>query len=131
MASKRSLETGLAYFTLGILVIYIPAETWVSLPYGLLHPMYLVDVAGMLLMLFGALHSLRVRPHSSAGLLAAAWAWNSANGWRATAWRYLEMQEGGTLDHGRPELIATGLGTAVALLCLAVALHLCTLTAER
>ena len=120
----RKIETGLARITLGILVIYVPAETWVSLPYGLLHPMYLVDVVAMLLLLFGSWFSLRSRPRSAAGPLAAAWAWTSANGWRATSWRWLEVREGGSLDLGAAELWATAGGTALSLICCVLALIL-------
>lgn len=122
----RRAETRLARFTLALLVLYVPLETWVSWPYGLLHPMYLVDVIAMLLMFFGARRSLRARPGSSPGLLAAAWAWTAANGWRATSWRWLESVQGGALDHGRPELWLTAFGTLVALSCFAVTLWLVT-----
>ena len=117
----RRTETSLARFTMGCLVLYVPAETWVSYP-GLLHPMYLVDVVAMVLLFFGARHSLKARPRCAPGLLAAGWAWASANGWRATSWRVLEVSDGGALDHGNAELWATGIATAISLACLAVAL---------
>ena len=48
--TERQIETGIAKFTVGFLVIYIPIETWTSLPYGLLNPFYLVDVVAMVLL---------------------------------------------------------------------------------
>ena len=122
----RQAETHLARFTLLLLIPYVPIETWTSLPYGLLHPMYLVDVVAMVLMFFGARRSLQARPKASPGLLAAAWGWTTANGWRATSWRWLELAEGGKLDHGRPELWLTGTGTLIALACFALSLWLVT-----
>ena len=65
----RSLETALARVTLGMLVVYIPGETWASLPDGLLNPYYIVDAIAMVLLLFGALHSLRARPRPAPGML--------------------------------------------------------------
>ena len=50
----RELETGLASTTLGLLVFYVPIETWASWPYGLLNPFYLVDVIAMALLFLGA-----------------------------------------------------------------------------
>lgn len=68
----RQVETGLAYFTLGALVVYFPVETYVSLPEGLWNPFYIVDLIAMVLMFWGALHSLRARPSRSPELLCAA-----------------------------------------------------------
>lgn len=55
----RRAETGLAWFTLGVLVIYFPVETWASLPHGLWSPFYIVDLIAMALLLWGAFRSLR------------------------------------------------------------------------
>lgn len=96
----RKIETGLAYFTLCALVIYFPVETWASLPEGLWNPYYLVDLIAMILLGWGAIRSLRARPHQSPAVLCAAYAWSAANGWRATFGRMFELLEGGTLDHG-------------------------------
>lgn len=122
----RSLETALARFSLCVLVVYFPVETWVSLPYGLWHPMYLVDFIAMCLLLYGGLHSLRARPEPAPGPLCAAWAWTAANGWRGTAWRWLDMIEndGARLDRGSLELWVVTLATAAALTCFGLALKL-------
>jgi hypothetical protein len=120
----RKAETHLARFTLGGLVVYVPVETWVSLPYGLWNPFYLVDLIAMLLLFFGAVHSLRARPRPAPGVLCAAYAWTAANGWRATFGRVLELSEGGELDYGTTELWTVGVGTALVLACLALSLFL-------
>lgn len=120
----RSIETALARFTLACLVVYVPVETWTAWPHGLDHPMYLVDVVAMILLAFGAWHSLRARPSTAPGPLAVGWAWATANGWRATSWRWLETRDGGVLEHGTLELWATGVATLVGLVCLAIGLWL-------
>jgi hypothetical protein len=120
----RKIETGLAYFTLGALVIYFPVETWASLPEGLWNPFYIVDLIAMILMFWGAMRSLRARPASSPAVLCAAYAWAGANGWRATFDRLFEMLNGGTLAHGKVELWAVGIATAVGLVCFVLSLYL-------
>ena len=120
----RQVETGLAWFTLGALVIYVPVETWASLPEGLWNPFYLVDLIAMILLFWGVMRSLRARPASSPGVLCAAYAWSSANGWRATFGRLYEILRGGELDHGVVELWAVGIATTIGLLCLALSLFL-------
>lgn len=120
----RRIETCLAWFTLGGLLVYLPVETWTSLPYGLWNPFYLVDVIAMLLLFFGAVHSLRARPRPAPGVLCAAYAWTAANGWRATFGRVFEISKGGELDYGSTELLAVGVGTGLVLACLALSLFL-------
>jgi len=67
--TPRRVETLIARFTLVLLCLYAPVETWVSLPAGLSNPFYLVDVAGFGLLLWGALASLRARPDVAPGVL--------------------------------------------------------------
>jgi hypothetical protein len=122
--SLRNAETNLARFTLGGLLVYFPVETWTSWPYGLWNPFYLVDVIAMLLLFFGAVHSLRARPRPAPGALCAAYTWTAANGWRATFGRVVELSKGGELDYGTTELWAVGTGTALVLACLALSLFL-------
>ncbi|MCA1561036.1 MAG: hypothetical protein LC804_12475 [Acidobacteria bacterium] len=98
----RTTETRLAKFTLAMLVVYFPLETWVSLPDGLTNPFYLVDLIAMALLPYGALRSLRARPRSAPGVLCAAYGWTAANGWRATFDGVFELRDGGELEHGAP-----------------------------
>ncbi len=122
----RDRETALARFSLGILLIYFPVETWVSLPYGLAHPMYLVDFIAMCLLAFGGWHSLRARPQRAPGPLCAAWAWTAANGWRGSAWRWIDFldNDGKQLDHGVAELWVVSVASALALVCFGLSLVL-------
>jgi hypothetical protein len=122
--SSRALETGLARFTLGMLLIYAPVETWASLPDGLLNPFYLVDFIAMVLLFAGAVVSLRARPLRSPGLLCAAYGWTAANGWRATFGRVAEIERGGALAHGTAEMWTVAIGSALALAGFAVLLYL-------
>ena len=120
----RELETGLAYTTLGLLVFYVPIETWASWPYGLLNPFYLVDVIAMALLFLGAVSSVQARPRPAPGLLCAGIAWSAANGWRATFGRIDQLGRGGSLDHGAAEMWTVSLATTLALICLGLALYL-------
>ena len=119
MILKRRLST----FTLGFLAIYVPFETWWSWGDGLLDPFYVVDFIGMVLLLWGALHSRR-RP-GTPGILAAGWAWTGANFWRAFWDRVQAFGDGEPLDFGEFELCIVGSGVAIALVCLVLALRLC------
>ncbi len=96
--TPRRVETLIARFTLVLLCLYAPVETWVSLPAGLSNPFYLVDVAGFGLLLWGALASLRARPDVAPGVLCAGYAWSGANGWRALALRLDTLRQGGEVD---------------------------------
>ena len=126
----RSAETGLAYLTLGGLIIYVPLETYASLP-ELWDPFYLVDLIGMALLGAGTFKSLRARPLSSLALLCAGYAWTGANGWRAFWGRVAEVGKGGTLEFGTTELWVVGIGTALALGCLALSVLLVVRQGDR
>src|SRR5262245_88687 len=115
----RRAETGLARFTLWGLLVYVPLETWASLP-ALWDPFYLVDLIGMVLLSVGTSQSLRARPARSPGLLCAGYAWTGANFWRAFWGRMAEVWKGGSLMYGTAELWVVGVGTAVVMGCLAL-----------
>jgi hypothetical protein len=122
--SRRGIETTVAYATLGLLVVYVPVETWVSWPRGLLNPFYLVDAIAMVLLFWGAMHSLRARPRPSPEILCIGCAWATANGWRATFGRLYEIQSGGTLMYGSTEMWAVGVASGLSLLALGTLLVL-------
>ena len=132
--NRRKIETVIARLTLAALLIYIPAETYVSLPRGLLNPFYLVDAIAMALMLWGAVHSLRARPVCAPGILCGAYGWAAANGWRATFGRIAELRNGGELDFGNAEMWTVGVATALAVFMFAALLALAAMgdrSAER
>ena len=121
--TPRGVETVLARLTLGVLLVYAPLETWVSWPAGLSNPFYLVDVVGFLLLLWGAMTSLRARPDVAPGVLCAGYAWSAANGWRALALRMDTLQRGGEVDVGLVWLLVISevvMLTGLALLLLLV-----------
>lgn len=86
-AALRRSETRLAWITLVLSAVYIPLETWVSLP-DLTHPFFVIDAIAMVLLVFGSLHSLRARPRRAPGMLCAGIAWSGANIWSAAGRRY-------------------------------------------
>lgn len=106
--TPRGVETFIARFTLALLLVYVPLETWASWPSGLTNPFYLVDVVGFALLLWGALASLRARPDVAPGVLCAGYAWSGANGWRALALRMETLQQGGEVDVGLVWLLVIG-----------------------
>jgi hypothetical protein len=118
----RTIETVIAGFTLALLLVYFPVETWASTPRGLTNPFYLVDLIGMTLLFWSAVVSMRARPHSAAGVLCAGYSWTSANGWPATFGRAAEVLQGVSLEHGMAELWAVGGATVVAILCMCLTL---------
>ena len=103
--TPRSLETLIARFTLVLLLVYAPLETWASWP-ALSNPFYLVDVVGFVLLLWGATTSLRARPAAAPGVLCAGYAWSAANGWRALAIHIGTLEQGGQVDAGLVWLLA-------------------------
>ena len=119
--TPRGAETFVARFTLALLLVYAPLETWASWP-ALSNPFYLVDVAGFALLFWGALASLRARPDVAPGVLCAGYAWSGANGWRALALRLEILQEGGQVDVGLVWLLV--IGEVVVLVGLALLLLL-------
>ena len=125
----RRTETGLARFTLCGLVVYVPLETWASLP-RLWSPFYLVDLIGMVLLSMGVFQSLRARPASAPGLLCAGFAWTGANFWRAFWGRTAEVLGGGSLMYGTAELWVVGVGTAIVMGCLCLSVLLVIRTAS-
>ena len=122
--NRRRVESATAWFTIGALIVYVPVETYVSWPCGLWNPFYLVDAIAMVLLGWGAVHSLRARPGCAPGVLCGAYGWAAANGWRATFGRLAELREGGELDYGAGELWVVGVATAIAMTCLLTLLAL-------
>lgn len=104
--NHRHGQTRLAAFTLALLIVYAPIETWYSLP-KLWDPFYVVDLIGIVLLLVGLVRLRRdpVSPHLP--ILIAGYAWTSANFWRAFFGRVLEIAGGGELDYGWAELCFT------------------------
>ncbi len=89
----RRLETGLAWFSLAVLLIYIPVETPLELT-KLTSPGYLVDALAMLLLLASGVHSLRSRPRIAIAPLCGAWGWCACLAWRSYFTRVISRRRG-------------------------------------
>jgi len=116
---RRSGETGLAIFTVALLVPYFVGETWHYFAYvgfGKYVLGYAVDLICMALMLLGGVTSLRIRSQnrSSAGWLAAAWGFAACLNFRAFAWRYEAYQDTGAVT-GEPATFLYILGAVLFL----------------
>jgi hypothetical protein len=99
---RHKSETALAIFTLIAAATHFTLETWFHLKWGQPLQALIVDYICNALMLLGGIASLRVRPGSAAGLLAAGWAYALGFSWRSVFGR-LEMIEAGTRpSNGEP-----------------------------
>jgi hypothetical protein len=129
--SRDPRSRGLTTFTIAFLVVYVPIETLASLP-ALWDPFYLVDFIGMVLLAWGLVWCWRNRTAAGLTVLAAGYAWEGANFWRALFSRVQAMVAGGTLRFGSAELWFVAIGTIVALGALIWSLRLATtVQAER
>ena len=89
----RKHESGLAWFSLAALLVYVPSETWAS--WGdLTSPGYLVDAIAFALLFYGAIHSLRARPHLASGPLCGAWGFCACLAWRSYFTRVISRRRG-------------------------------------
>ncbi len=124
----RRIETALAWFSLGALVVYVPLETWVSWPH-LDSPGYVVDVIAFALLLYGGAHSLSVRPRSGIAPLCAAWGFCACLGWRSYFMRVVARQKSLAIYEGEPPIVGQVVG--VATIIAFAALVLCLWIAHR
>ena len=94
MMPRHRSETVLAWFTLAGTTTHFILETWYHVVWGQPLQALIVDYICVALMVFGGITSLRVRPGSAAGLLAAGWAYALGFGWRSVFGR-LQLLEAG------------------------------------
>lgn len=94
MVERHASETPLAWLTLLSTSLHFVLETWYHLTWGQPLQALIVDYICVALMVFGGVASLRVRPRSAAGLLAAGWAFALGFGWRSGFGR-LELRNSG------------------------------------
>ena len=88
---RTRTESALVIFTVAVLVIYAPLETWISFP-RLLSLYYLVDAIGLALLLAGVVMWRRTRI-TYAAVLAAGYGWLGANFWRGMALRLAQAYD--------------------------------------
>mgnify|MGYP001335754298 CR=1 FL=1 len=122
--TPRSTETTLARFTLAGSLFYIPIATWHSWPSELASAFYLVNLTGMLLLVWGALTSLRSRPATAPGILGAGYAWTASSGWRITTLCINSFRQDQVIDSSTGMIWLTAAVTIALTLGLAVALLL-------
>ena len=101
MHSNRAAS--LITFTIVVLVVYVPIETLYSWP-ALWDPFYLVDLIGMIVLGWGVARCRRQATPGNLAILAAGYAWEGANFWRALFGRVEELAGGGQLRLGWAEL---------------------------
>jgi hypothetical protein len=91
---RHRSETALAWLTLISTATHFVLETWYHLVWGQPLQALLVDYICVTLMVSGGIASLKARPRSAAGLLAAGWAFALGFGWRSVFGR-LQLREAG------------------------------------
>lgn len=126
-ATRRGAS--LVTFTVIVLVIYAPLETWYSLP-ALWDPFYLVDLIAMLLLAWGASRCRRDPSTRSLAVLTAAYGWGAANAWRALFGRAADLVRDGTSRVGGAEWVFVGVGTIAMIVGLVWSLRLALATKE-
>ncbi|OHD04184.1 hypothetical protein [Sphingopyxis sp. UBA6734] len=104
MMRHRS-ETWLAWFSLFATTVHFTLETWYHMVWGQPLQALLVDYISVALMIFGAVTSLRIRPRSAAGLLAAAWTYNLGFGWRSAFGRLEALERGASPVNGEASFV--------------------------
>ena len=93
-ATRHPSETPFAVLTLIGTATHFTLETWYHFVWGQPLQALIVDYICVVLMVTGGVMSLRVRPGSAAGLLAAGWAFALGFGWRSAFGR-LELRAAG------------------------------------
>lgn len=116
---RHKSETALAWLTLLGTATHFVQETWYHLVWGQPLQALLVDYICVALMVTGGIASLKARPGSAAGLLAAGWAFALGFGWRSVFAR-LQLREAGQVaangEAGWVVFIVMGSLVAVALI---------------
>lgn len=111
-------ETWFAILTIVLALIHFAGETYVHFAFGQTFLGYFIDLIVITLMLIAGIASLRVRPVSASGWLAAAWGTAFCLAYRAFAWRYhVPVEERG----GEPAIILNILAGALVISTIAFA----------
>ena len=112
---RHKSETLLAIITLSLAVLHFFAETYGHFRWGQPLQALIVDYIWIALAVFGGLMSLKLRPASAAGLLAASWGFAGGFGWRRAFGR-LELSEAErAAGNGEPVFITYVIVVALAL----------------
>lgn len=124
---REKLETPFAIYTLIVAVPYFLGETYhyfafVGFGNGVLN--YAVDLIAIFLMLLGGVASLRSKPVSASGWLAAAWGFVACLNYRAFSWRYEARQAGDVVAEPSAMLGMLGVTLVISLVAFGFALYL-------
>jgi len=125
----RLLETALCCCVLAALAVYAPAEIHYS-DYDFTHPMLVVDLIAMVLLGYGAVHSLRARPLPAPGPLCGALGFSFCLAWRSFFARLVQhdLVERGLMSVDpslqEPAAVVPVLGVALGLSAVAFGLSL-------
>ncbi|MEQ1866849.1 MAG: hypothetical protein ABL996_19600 [Micropepsaceae bacterium] len=112
---RHKSETPLAWLTLAGAALHFSLETYYHFTWGQPLQALLVDYICNGLMLLGGMRSLRVRPGSAAGLIAAGWAFALGFGWRSVFGRLELAAAHATPANGEPSLVLPILMAALSL----------------
>jgi len=112
---RHKSETTLASLTLILAVLHFFAETYAHFRWGQPLQALIVDYIWIALALFGALTSLKLRPRSAAGLLAASWGFAVGFGWRSAFGRLALTDAERAAGNGEPVFITYVIVAALAL----------------
>ena len=112
---RHKSETQLAYITLILAILHFCAETYAHFQWGQPLQALIVDYIWIALALFGALTSLKLRPRSAAGLLAASWGYAVGFAWRSAFGRLALSDAERASGNGEPIVITYVIVTALAL----------------
>jgi hypothetical protein len=115
MPPRHRSETALAWLTLFSVAVHFTLETWYHLVWGQPLTALLVDYIASALMLLAVWISLKARPGSAAGLLAAAWGFTFCLAWLAGFGRLEVAQQGGAPVNDEAEFVMPVLVFSVGL----------------
>lgn len=99
---RHRSETSLAVLTLALTLTHFVLETIYHFQYGQPLQALIVDYIWNALAIFAALTSLKIRPKSAAGLLAASWAYALGFGWRSIFGRLALTDADRAAGNGEP-----------------------------
>ena len=102
---RHASETPLAWATLALTLVHFVLETWFHMLWGQPLQALIVDYISNILMVFAGVTSLRIRPRSAAGLLAAAWTFNLGFGWRSVFGRLEIASRGEAMANGEAAFV--------------------------
>lgn len=115
---RHGSETALAIFTLVGTALHFGLETWYHLVWSQPLQALLVDYICVALMVLGGVTSLRIRPGSAAGLLAAGWAFALGFGWRSVFGRLAVRESGAAPSNGEASFVLPIIAVSLGIVCL-------------